>query len=169
MMCRQNPLLLMEFAVGSLTGEEARRMEEHLSSCVHCRRELDSWRQVEEALRRFPVVEEPIGFRASVMQRIERDYAQSRSLLTRTAFLWIDLAMGIVVSLVASIMAVVALVGLGLEDLISLVRRQEVWGWLDLYLHNAYPNLLVAGWLLTGALAVATLAVVSAGPRRRRA
>ncbi|MHB0870003.1 MAG: anti-sigma factor family protein [Chloroflexota bacterium] len=154
----------MEYAEGALTGEEARLLAEHLSSCAGCRRELDSWRELEAALHSFPVVPEPPNFRQMVMQRIGRPHQAS------VGFGWLQLSLGVGFSfLVMGLLAVATLLGSGLDSPTLWEWRHQASIWLELYLQNAYPNLLAAGWLLVGALAVAVLGVVSADAGRPRA
>lgn len=164
MKCHQNPLLLMEYAEGALRGEGVRLLREHLSSCAHCRRELDSWRQLESALQAFPVVPEPVDFNSSVMGRIRRSYARP----AQAAYGWLQLAMGAGVSfLVVGVLALAALVGTGIDNPALWAWWQQGSLWVGLYLQDAYPNLLAAGWLLMGAMVVAFLAVASSSPHRR--
>src|SRR3982750_3221201 len=46
--------LVAAYAVHALPAKEAASMEEHVSSCVHCRRELESLRPVVESFAAWP-------------------------------------------------------------------------------------------------------------------
>ncbi len=109
---------------------------------------------------------EPAGFKGAVMRRIERAYDRS----VQTGSGWLQLALGTGVSfLVVIVLGVAGLWSIGLDSPALWALQQQAGVWLQLYLQDAYPNLLAAGWLLTGALVVAILGVVSSVPRRRRA
>ncbi len=141
-------------------------MEEHLASCGQCRRELDSWLQLESALRSFPVVPEPVGFKKLVMQRIE---LPKRAPAWASSG-WMQLFLGVGVSfLLMGVLVVATILGAGLESPALWEWQHQASVWLELYLADAYPNLLAAGWLLAGALAVALLGVASSRPKRMRA
>jgi anti-sigma factor RsiW len=51
--------LLALAVAGALSVEEQRRLEDHVSACEQCSRELESWRAVSAALRRMPTPAAP--------------------------------------------------------------------------------------------------------------
>lgn len=100
------------------------------------------------------------------MQRVERPSLAA----TRVAAEWLQLSLGVGFSFLAvGILAVAALLGSGPENPALWEWRHQALIWLEVYLQSAYPYLLLAGWLLLGALAVAVLALVSTTPIRLRA
>lgn len=50
MNCREAESLLAALAAGELAPNEAAAVERHVAGCDRCRRELESWRALEEAL-----------------------------------------------------------------------------------------------------------------------
>lgn len=83
--CAEIRLLLPEFALGTLTGEERAGVLEHLGGCAECRRELQSLVEVgDELLVLAPMAEPPVGFESRVMERLASD-APSRRRARRLA------------------------------------------------------------------------------------
>jgi anti-sigma factor RsiW len=165
MSCHQNPLQLMEYAEGTLKEAEAALLEVHLSSCALCRSEVSSWKRLDLALRFFPIVQEPVGFSSAVMGQIAREQRlqlPAASLLRSLPSALLSTAFGSGMALLG--LVIVLLNSFGVETLLDWVRESLVW--LGLYLEVGSPFLLAAGWLLTGAFAVAVLALASSEGRR---
>jgi hypothetical protein len=69
--CQEIGLLLPEFALGILAGEERARVLEHLPTCDSCRSELQLLTEVsDELLLLTRTKEPPLGFGARVEQRL---------------------------------------------------------------------------------------------------
>jgi anti-sigma factor ChrR (cupin superfamily) len=64
--------LVAAYAVHALPAKEAASVEEHVSSCVHCRRELESLRPVVESFAAWPtdVLRPQASLRARLARRI---------------------------------------------------------------------------------------------------
>jgi hypothetical protein len=64
-------LLLAEFALGTLTGQERARVLEHVGACEECRRDLAALSEVgDELLLLAPRAEPPVGFESRVFERV---------------------------------------------------------------------------------------------------
>lgn len=85
--CDEIRLLLPDFALGTLTGQERAHVLEHLGSCAECQRELQSLVDVADGLLLLaPVAESPVGFESRVLDRLPSG-ARSRSRPRRWAAL----------------------------------------------------------------------------------
>ncbi len=126
---------------------------------------MASWRRLDLALRSFPVVQEPVGFKAAVMTRIDRE----EQFQLPASPLWQNLSSALLSAMAGSAMVLVGLVmvlmnSFGVAAMLDWLREGLLWG--GLYLEVASPFLLVSGWLLTGAFAVAVLGLATAERRR---
>jgi hypothetical protein len=63
---------LQAYLDGTLPPEGARAMRAHLDGCADCRAELALLREVDETLRAWPIVPEPEGLAARVMDEVRR-------------------------------------------------------------------------------------------------
>jgi anti-sigma-K factor RskA len=71
---------LPAFAVGSLDADEARRVEEHLTSCLICRSESNDFQSVAEQLSlAVPVAVPPPDLKERLMQRVQKARPGQRS------------------------------------------------------------------------------------------
>lgn len=68
--------------------------------------------------------------------------------------------------LLAWLLGVATLLRSGLESPALWELRQQTAIWLELYVQGAYANLLVASWLLTGALLMAVVVLASGETKR---
>jgi len=62
---------LQAYLDGTLPPEEGRAVRAHLDACAECRTELALLREVDEALRAWPVLPEPEGLAARVMAEVQ--------------------------------------------------------------------------------------------------
>lgn len=151
--CDEIRELLPEYASGGLDGRDLSRMEQHLKSCARCRAEADELIDVVDAvLALAPASEPPVGFEASVMNRI--DGARGRRRARRP-----------LLAIAAALLLLVGAAGLGRvtapsssdkldEYALTTVSNQKVgWAWvhqgdpgwiyIDMAYQHAYPRVAV--------------------------
>lgn len=96
MRCERAQELFSDYCEGTIQPAFAVSLESHLSSCPHCRTEVESIRQLWQMLDEVPLVDPPAGFRAHVLNRLEESLASAapkpafdlRSLFTRRTAAW---------------------------------------------------------------------------------
>ncbi len=78
---------LQEYMEGRLAARTAARVDAHLDACAVCRRELDAYRQVGEAVASLPALAPQEGFAEAVMARMRIEQLAYAALqpTTRTA------------------------------------------------------------------------------------
>jgi anti-sigma factor RsiW len=87
MRCRRVRSRLQPFLDGALTEQEARRIEQHASSCAACRLELEAVRALDRALSGEPLEEPPAELRAAIVSRATAKADRTRSPLVPR---WLD-------------------------------------------------------------------------------
>ncbi len=81
MVCEEMRGKIDEYLDGALSPEEARRFEEHMSSCPDCSEELRLARAVLKALGELGEIEVPSNFLGRVHEKIDAEKARSRKRL----------------------------------------------------------------------------------------
>lgn len=81
MVCEEMRGKIDEYLDGALSPEEARRFEEHMSSCPDCSEELRLARAVLKALGELGEIEVPSDFLGRVHEKIDAEKARSRKRL----------------------------------------------------------------------------------------
>ena len=81
MVCEEMRGKIDEYLDGALSPEEARRFEEHMSSCPDCSEELRLARAVLKALGELDEIEVPSDFLVRVHEKIDAEKARSRKRL----------------------------------------------------------------------------------------
>ena len=81
MVCEEMRGKIDEYLDGALSPEEARRLEEHMSSCPDCSEELRLARAVLKALGELGEIEVPSDFLGRVHEKIDAEKARSRKRL----------------------------------------------------------------------------------------
>lgn len=81
MICEEMRGKIDEYLDGALSPEEARRFEEHMSSCPDCSEELRLARAVLKALGELGEIEVPSDFLGRVHEKIDAEKARSRKRL----------------------------------------------------------------------------------------
>lgn len=81
MVCEEMRGKIDEYLDGALSPEEAKRFEEHMSSCPDCSEELQLARAVLKALGELGEIEVPSDFLGRVHEKIDAEKARSRKRL----------------------------------------------------------------------------------------
>ena len=90
--CEAISEILLEFALGTISGRDRSRVLDHLDSCPRCRLELESLASVTDAMLLLaPEVEPPLGFESRLVERLHADDATSR-LSRRHRLVWLAAA-----------------------------------------------------------------------------
>jgi len=88
MECKETHFLLNDYLEGSLSSDDKTRVEQHLSGCESCRRDLKEIKLISDMLTqdRVPEMEEQfwINFLPQVRSRIEKQRKPTRTLVPRT-------------------------------------------------------------------------------------
>src|SRR5438105_2663207 len=84
-----------------LSRPEEDRLEEHLHSCVECRRTATVYARQTTLLRSLPLADPPTGFREEVLAQALRSRPAAMSWRSRPAFLFAPLAAALVVAVAA--------------------------------------------------------------------
>ena len=69
--------LLTLAAAGALTGEEQKRVEEHLRRCGGCQAQFDAWSRLTGALEQMPTPQAPMGLVERTRRMLEQQAAAS--------------------------------------------------------------------------------------------
>lgn len=70
MHCAKASRLLQLYTDGYLSSEQLRALELHLSDCSTCQQELFSLQRIEQSLRNFGSVVEPLDLTVNIMRRV---------------------------------------------------------------------------------------------------
>ena len=81
--CLNNKEQLSAYLDGIMTAEEKRLIEEHLSTCEHCKTTLSELKKTQEALRNLEEVEPPPWFTQKIMNRVREEAEPKKGLLQR--------------------------------------------------------------------------------------
>jgi len=139
--------LLMSLSLdGMLSIEEQRALEGHLHDCDECREEWVSWQQVDALLGSDRVLSPAPGFRAGVLEQLERRGKSHRRLLGRALLVGGSLSVWGMVTLSAVVAA-----------LLWMVSDPSMAG----YFAHVLTQLLSAGGLLVKALLMSVESMAS--------
>jgi hypothetical protein len=81
--CAQCTEQLSTYLDGIITAEEKRLIEEHLSTCEHCRLSLSELIKTQETLHNLEEVEPPPWFTQKIMNRVREEAESRKGLLQR--------------------------------------------------------------------------------------
>jgi len=104
--CQDIENLLPLYPEGALTDAEKRAVEEHLSSCTICRKELANLEKTHQLVAGLPEVEEPPWFRQKIMAQVRKE-AEKKSLARKWFYpLRIRIPLQIMATIVIAVLAV---------------------------------------------------------------
>lgn len=85
--CKKVKEKLSSYSVGLIHGKDKARIEEHLTSCADCARELETLERVALLIEEAPSIEPPVGLWNGVYNRINAPDEDKKRIPLRDVFL----------------------------------------------------------------------------------